>query len=138
MSNQVSSDDVRHCAIPDIPCAEEDSSKIPDVTIVESSAELLYGLVHQRFILTKAGLSAMVSTRSLFLRGLCECRAHPRTAGQVRERSFRELPSSLLPMDARLACWTIRYARDRYCQAVLSELWGPLHSSKQQVFQCRW
>ena len=40
--------------------AEEDSSKIPDVSIVESSADLLYGLVHQRFILTKAGLTSMV------------------------------------------------------------------------------
>ncbi|KAL1413329.1 casein kinase 2 regulatory subunit [Vanrija albida] len=39
---------------------EEDSSKIPDVSIVESSAELLYGLVHQRFILTKPGLAMMV------------------------------------------------------------------------------
>lgn len=39
---------------------EEDSAKIPDVSIVESSAELLYGLVHQRFILTKVGLTAMV------------------------------------------------------------------------------
>ncbi|ORY32160.1 casein kinase II regulatory subunit-domain-containing protein [Naematelia encephala] len=39
---------------------EEDSSKIPDVSIVESSAELLYGLVHQRFIVTKAGLASMV------------------------------------------------------------------------------
>lgn len=40
--------------------AEEDSAKIPDVSIVESSAELLYGLVHQRFILTKTGLTSMV------------------------------------------------------------------------------
>ncbi len=31
------------------------------MSIVESSAELLYGLVHQRFILTKPGLSMMVS-----------------------------------------------------------------------------
>lgn len=41
----------------------EDSSKIPDVSIVESSAELLYGLVHQRYILTKIGLAAMVRSR---------------------------------------------------------------------------
>ncbi|KAF8529209.1 putative casein kinase II beta chain [Hysterangium stoloniferum] len=39
---------------------EEDSLKIPDVSIVETSAELLYGLVHQRYILTRAGLAAMV------------------------------------------------------------------------------
>jgi casein kinase II subunit beta len=41
--------------------ADEDSSKIPDVSIVEASAELLYGLVHQRFIITRTGLQAMVS-----------------------------------------------------------------------------
>lgn len=40
--------------------ADEETSKIPDVSIVEASAELLYGLVHQRFILTRAGLQAMV------------------------------------------------------------------------------
>ncbi|KAI9634367.1 casein kinase II beta chain [Dioszegia hungarica] len=40
--------------------AEDDTAKIPDVTIVENSAELLYGLVHQRFILTKPGLAAML------------------------------------------------------------------------------
>ena len=41
--------------------AEEDSLRIPDVSLVEASAELLYGLVHQRYILTRAGLHAMVS-----------------------------------------------------------------------------
>lgn len=41
--------------------AEESSLTIPDVSIIESSAELLYGLVHQRYIVTKAGLQAMVS-----------------------------------------------------------------------------
>lgn len=40
--------------------ADEETSKIPDVSIVEASAELLYGLVHQRYILTRMGLQAMV------------------------------------------------------------------------------
>ena len=39
---------------------DEDTSKIPDVSIVESSAEMLYGLVHQRYILTRVGLQSMV------------------------------------------------------------------------------
>ena len=44
---------------------DEDSTKIPDVSIVEASAELLYGLVHQRFIITRAGLQAMVRSRPI-------------------------------------------------------------------------
>lgn len=39
---------------------QEDSLKIPDVSIVESSAELLYGLIHQRYILTRQGMQQMV------------------------------------------------------------------------------
>jgi Casein kinase II regulatory subunit len=52
---------------------DEDASKIPDVSIVESSAEMLYGLVHQRYILTRAGLQAMVRSRFISLPILLEC-----------------------------------------------------------------
>ncbi|KAH7920168.1 hypothetical protein BV22DRAFT_1107825 [Leucogyrophana mollusca] len=50
---------------------DEDSSKIPDVSIVEASAELLYGLVHQRYILTRAGLQAMVDKYESAIFGVC-------------------------------------------------------------------
>jgi casein kinase II subunit beta len=50
---------------------DEDSSKIPDVSIVEASAELLYGLVHQRYILTRAGLQAMVEKYEAGMFGNC-------------------------------------------------------------------
>ncbi|KAF9075718.1 casein kinase II regulatory subunit-domain-containing protein [Rhodocollybia butyracea] len=50
---------------------DEDTSKIPDVSIVESSAEMLYGLVHQRYILTRAGLSTMVDKYEAGIFGSC-------------------------------------------------------------------
>ncbi|KAJ3905642.1 casein kinase II regulatory subunit-domain-containing protein [Lentinula edodes] len=50
---------------------DEDTSKIPDVSIVESSAEMLYGLVHQRYILTRVGLSAMVDKYEAGIFGSC-------------------------------------------------------------------
>ncbi|KAL1761095.1 casein kinase II regulatory subunit-domain-containing protein [Schizophyllum commune] len=50
---------------------DEDSSKIPDVSIVESSAEMLYGLCHQRYILTRMGLEAMLDKYESGVFGSC-------------------------------------------------------------------
>jgi len=55
----------------DVEPEDEDASKIPDVSIVESSAEMLYGLVHQRFILTRAGLQAMAEKYENGVFGSC-------------------------------------------------------------------
>jgi len=50
---------------------DEESAKIPDVSIVEASAELLYGLVHQRYILTRQGLQAMIDKYEAGIFGSC-------------------------------------------------------------------
>ncbi|KAI0702882.1 casein kinase II regulatory subunit-domain-containing protein [Cytidiella melzeri] len=50
---------------------DEETNKIPDVSIVEASAELLYGLVHQRYILTRMGLQAMVEKYEQGIFGAC-------------------------------------------------------------------
>ncbi|KAK4049857.1 casein kinase 2 regulatory subunit [Microbotryomycetes sp. JL201] len=39
--------------------ADEEGHRVPDVSLVESSAELLYGLIHQRYIITRQGLQQM-------------------------------------------------------------------------------
>ncbi|KAF7332105.1 Casein kinase II subunit beta [Mycena kentingensis (nom. inval.)] len=50
---------------------DEDAAKIPDVSIVESSAEMLYGLVHQRYILGRAGQQAMLEKYESGVFGSC-------------------------------------------------------------------
>ncbi|CAG8715947.1 11839_t:CDS:2, partial [Acaulospora colombiana] len=50
---------------------EMDTHRIPDVSIVEASAELLYGLVHQRYILTRPGLQAMAEKYENGVFGSC-------------------------------------------------------------------
>ncbi|KAN0060673.1 casein kinase 2 regulatory subunit [Thecaphora frezii] len=64
----------------DVEPPEEESLKIPDVSIVESSAELLYGLIHQRYILTRQGLQQMVEKYEAGHFGYCPrvyCHSHP-------------------------------------------------------------
>ncbi|GAA6004158.1 hypothetical protein JCM10207_002459 [Rhodosporidiobolus poonsookiae] len=43
----------------DVEPEDDESHRVPDVSIVESSAELLYGLIHQRYIITRQGLQQM-------------------------------------------------------------------------------
>lgn len=69
---------------------EESALTIPDVSIIESSAELLYGLVHQRYIVTKAGLQAMVSCP--FSSTAERIDSPSLSARQVRERILRLVP----------------------------------------------
>ncbi|GAA5836219.1 hypothetical protein JCM5353_001941 [Sporobolomyces roseus] len=45
----------------DVEPEEDEAHRVPDVSIVESSAELLYGLIHQRYIITRQGLQQMLA-----------------------------------------------------------------------------
>ncbi|KAM0751446.1 hypothetical protein T439DRAFT_325579 [Meredithblackwellia eburnea MCA 4105] len=51
--------------------AEDEGHRVPDVTIVESSAELLYGLIHQRFIITRVGVQQMFAKYESSHFGVC-------------------------------------------------------------------
>ncbi|KAL1915034.1 uncharacterized protein VTP21DRAFT_7739 [Calcarisporiella thermophila] len=60
--------------------SEEDSVKVPDVTLIENSAELLYGLIHQRYIITRQGLQQMADKYDAGHFGYCPrtyCRTTP-------------------------------------------------------------
>jgi casein kinase II subunit beta len=36
-------------------------NRVPDLSLLEPSVEMLYGLIHQRFILTRQGMQQMVN-----------------------------------------------------------------------------
>lgn len=48
----------------DIEREDEDVNKIPDISILQPYAEMLYGLIHQRYIITRMGLHQMVREAS--------------------------------------------------------------------------
>ncbi|GAA5960595.1 hypothetical protein JCM3765_005870 [Sporobolomyces pararoseus] len=55
----------------DVEPEEDETSRVPDVSIVESSAELLYGLIHQRYIITRQGLQQMYAKFEANHFGIC-------------------------------------------------------------------
>ncbi|POY70866.1 hypothetical protein BMF94_6043, partial [Rhodotorula taiwanensis] len=67
----------------DVEAEEDEVHRVPDVSIVESSAELLYGLIHQRYILTRQGLQQMYAKFEATHFGTCprvyctQCRLVP-------------------------------------------------------------
>ncbi|BGP33813.1 casein kinase 2 regulatory subunit [Rhodotorula toruloides] len=55
----------------DVEPEDDEGHRVPDVSIVESSAELLYGLIHQRYILTRQGLQQMYAKFDAAHFGVC-------------------------------------------------------------------
>ncbi|KNZ51064.1 casein kinase 2, beta polypeptide, partial [Puccinia sorghi] len=81
--------------------SEDDSVKVPEVSLVESSAEILYGLIHQRYISTRQGLSQMVRTLLSFSsyqkekEGIIVCFANQRAPNR-----HDRMPSTKAPISA--------------------------------------
>jgi hypothetical protein len=83
---------------------EEDSQKIPDVSIVESSAELLYGLIHQRYILTRQGLQQMVRALLFEWMGRADLRTAVCASSRWRSTSQGTLATARASSATRTRC----------------------------------
>ena len=103
---------------------------MPDVSIVEASAELLYGLVHQRYILTRAGLQAMVRA-SVFI--YVATALTSKSGREVRPGRVRRLSARLLQRLQRRTLWPLRPARSGHREALLSELQRHLCPTEQPL-----
>ena len=98
---------------------DEDTAKIPDVSIVEASAELLYGLVHQRYVLTRAGLHAMVSEFTVVV---IIMNSKMLSGGKVRSWCLWLVSSRVLCGLQCCPMWAIRPTRTGDSEIILSEL----------------
>jgi len=91
---------------------------------------MLYGLIHQRWIISKGGLQAMVS----FLL----CHFLTMTGRQVRACRFRTLSTCLLSFNGRDTDGEIRLSSHRYCKALLSVVSRHIHPSSIPIPHYRW
>ncbi|KAI8983906.1 casein kinase II subunit beta [Pilobolus umbonatus] len=55
----------------DLEPADEMYNRVPDLSLLEPYAELLYGLIHQRYILTRAGMFEMLAKYEAGDFGVC-------------------------------------------------------------------
>lgn len=80
-----------------------------DLSVIESSAEMLYGLIHQRFITSRQGIQQMAEKYELGHFGHC-----PRVHCYGAPRASR---------------WLLRHPRPGNSQALLPKLSGCLHTA---------
>lgn len=110
----------------DVEMPVEDSLTEEQQEIVESAAEMLYGLIHARYVVVMLFLSwntkcSLRSTDWLLFPNIKTKQVHyykPWHARHVRKvstRTFWSVPPRLLSGTASLARWIVRFAQKLHC-----------------------
>lgn len=82
----------------DLEPVDEMYNRVPDLSLLEPSAELLYGLIHQRYILTKQGMFQMVYCQKEQWHGSRKIRTdnNLNLVREIRVWTFWKMPTILL------------------------------------------